>query len=60
MEDPAEVEAQWDQRYAGSGELWSGQPNAVLVHEARGLAPGRALDVGCGEGADALWLAEQG
>ncbi|MDK1360019.1 class I SAM-dependent methyltransferase [Arthrobacter sp. zg-Y1219] len=50
----------WDQRYAASDELWSGQPNAALVHEVRGLVPGRILDVGCGEGADALWLAEQG
>ncbi|MCQ1985785.1 MULTISPECIES: bifunctional 2-polyprenyl-6-hydroxyphenol methylase/3-demethylubiquinol 3-O-methyltransferase UbiG [unclassified Arthrobacter] len=58
--DPAAVEELWDRRYAGSSELWSGQPNAVLVSEARGLRPARALDVGCGEGADALWLAEQG
>lgn len=41
-------------------KLWSGQPNAVLVSETRGLRPARVLDVGCGEGADALWLAEQG
>ena len=57
---PQTVEELWDLRYAGNGELWSGQPNAVLVSETRGLRPGRALDVGCGEGADALWLAEQG
>jgi len=50
----------WDQRYAGLETLWSGQPNAALVSEARALVPGRALDVGCGEGADALWLAAQG
>ncbi|MCQ1999710.1 class I SAM-dependent methyltransferase [Arthrobacter zhaoxinii] len=59
-QDPAAVEELWDQRYAGSGELWSGHPNAVLVSETRGLQPGRALDVGCGEGADALWLTQQG
>ena len=58
--DPAAVAKEWDQRYAVSDELWSGQPNAVLVSDTRGLRPGRALDVGCGEGADALWLAEQG
>ena len=58
--DPAAVAKEWDQRYAVSDELWSGQPNAVLVSDARGLRPGRALDVGCGEGADALWLADQG
>lgn len=58
--DPGAVEELWDQRYAGLEKLWSGQPNAVLVGETRELRPGRALDVGCGEGADALWLAEQG
>ncbi|MBP3035309.1 class I SAM-dependent methyltransferase [Arthrobacter sp. zg-ZUI100] len=50
----------WDQRYAEMDKLWSGQPNGALVHEVSGLVPGRVLDVGCGEGADALWLAEQG
>lgn len=52
--------ASWDQRYSSQEQLWSGQPNSALVTETRGLHPGRALDVGCGEGADALWLAEQG
>lgn len=50
----------WDQRYASAEHIWSGQPNTALVSETRGLRPGRALDVGCGEGADALWLADQG
>jgi SAM-dependent methyltransferase len=40
--------------------MWSGNPNGTLVNEIRGLAPGRALDVGSGEGGDALWLTEQG
>ncbi len=40
--------------------MWSGEPNAALVAEVTGLAPGRALDVGCGEGADAVWLAARG
>ncbi|MFG3352814.1 FAD-dependent oxidoreductase [Streptomyces sp. NPDC048001] len=53
-------EADWDHRYAGSGRAWSGNPNGTLVHEAGALSPGRALDVGTGEGADALWLAEHG
>lgn len=39
--------------------MWSGRPNGRLVAEITGLAPGRALDVGCGEGADAIWLAQQ-
>ena len=58
--DPAAAEDLWDQRYAQRYTLWSGQPNAALVRETTGLKPGRALDVGCGEGADALWLAERG
>ena len=56
---PSGNEADWDQRYRG-GRMWSGNPNGTLVKEASGLAPGRALDVGAGEGADAFWLAEQG
>jgi thioredoxin reductase len=50
----------WDERYASAEQIWSGQPNAALVAEVSGLRPGRALDVGCGEGADACWLAAQG
>ncbi len=52
-------EADWDHRYGGE-QMWSGNPNGTLVNEISGLAPGRALDVGAGEGGDALWLAEQG
>ncbi|BBB02063.1 putative oxidoreductase [Actinacidiphila reveromycinica] len=53
-------EADWDQRYGGPDRTWSGNPNGTLVREATELTPGRALDVGTGEGADALWLAEHG
>ncbi len=53
-------EAAWDKRYADKDAIWSGNPNVVLVTEVVGLAPGRALDVGAGEGADALWLAARG
>lgn len=50
----------WEDRYAAQGAIWSGQVNPQLATEATGLAPGRALDVGSGEGADAIWLAEHG
>lgn len=50
----------WDDRYRSVDRVWSGQPNCRLVAEVAGMAPGRALDVGCGEGADAFWLAGQG
>jgi SAM-dependent methyltransferase len=53
--------AEWDARYSErEGAMWSGRPNGRLVAEVADLAPGRALDVGCGEGADAIWLAQRG
>ena len=54
------MQAEWDRRYAEGEQLWSGQPNGALVAEVAGLEPGRVLDVGCGEGADAVWLASRG
>lgn len=53
-------ERSWDERYRSRTTLWSANPNAHLLREASGLAPGAALDVGSGEGADAIWLAERG
>ena len=53
--------AEWDARYReGDRAMWSGRPNGRLVAEVADLTPGRALDVGCGEGADAIWLARRG
>jgi len=52
---------EWDARYSEpDGAMWSGRPNGRLVAEVAGLPTGRALDVGCGEGADAIWLARSG
>jgi SAM-dependent methyltransferase len=50
----------WEARYADADRVWSGRVNGVLADVAGALAPGRALDLGCGEGGDALWLAQQG
>jgi len=57
---PSGDETDWDHRYSGDEPMWSGNPNGTLVHEVSALAPGRALDVGAGEGGDAIWLAERG
>ncbi|MGH2940968.1 MAG: SAM-dependent methyltransferase [Solirubrobacterales bacterium] len=50
----------WDERYSGDGQIWSGEPNVQLVAEAADLVPGTALDLGCGEGGDVIWLARRG
>jgi SAM-dependent methyltransferase len=50
----------WDQKYAAQDRIWSGRPNQRLIEHAGRLPPGVALDVGCGEGADVVWLAERG
>jgi SAM-dependent methyltransferase len=50
----------WDEMYRSRDQVFSGDPNGVLVTETTDLPPGQALDVGCGEGADAFWLARRG
>lgn len=50
----------WDQRYQESDRIWSGEVNTALADIAATLTPGTALDLGSGEGADVIWLAEHG
>ena len=50
----------WDEKYRSRARIWSGEPNPQLIAEAAALPPGAALDLGCGEGADAIWLAGRG
>lgn len=56
---------EWNDRYRAAA-VWSRQPNAALVHfspsapDRASAAPRTALDLGCGEGADAAWLASRG
>jgi SAM-dependent methyltransferase len=51
---------EWNNRYAQKEFVWSLDPNRFVVLEVAGLRIGRALDLGCGEGRNAVWLAEQG
>ncbi|MFT3716554.1 MAG: class I SAM-dependent methyltransferase [Gordonia sp. (in: high G+C Gram-positive bacteria)] len=50
----------WDDRYRSADRIWTSDANPALIRETADLAPGTALDVGSGEGADARWLADQG
>lgn len=56
----ADTRAHWDRFYGERERRWSGRANPVLVEVAAALPPRRALDLGCGEGSDAVWLAERG
>lgn len=50
----------WEERYSSPGRVWSGQVNPWLVEAAEPLPAGKAYDLGCGEGADSVWLAQHG
>lgn len=50
----------WDRRYRGEGLVWHSAPNRFLVDEVADLVPGTVLDLACGEGRNAVWLAERG
>ena len=51
---------EWDERYRGDELVWTSTPNQFLVAEVADLPVGRAVDLGCGEGRNSIWLAEQG
>jgi len=51
---------EWDARYRGSELMWGAKPNRWVEQEVSGLAPGRALDLACGEGRNSVWLARRG
>jgi SAM-dependent methyltransferase len=57
---PGTAARMWDEKYSNRPRLWSGEPNPQLIAEVAHLPPGDALDLGCGEGADAIWLAARG
>ncbi|HMQ24520.1 MAG TPA: class I SAM-dependent methyltransferase [Acidimicrobiales bacterium] len=52
--------ADWDRRYDGAGYVWEIEPNRFVAEQVLPLAPGRALDLGAGEGRNAVWLATRG
>ena len=54
------AEADWNERYAGRELVWTAEPNRLFAAEVADLSPGRALDLACGEGRNAVWLAERG
>jgi len=57
---PGFAREDWDKRYAGKELVWTAEPNRLVAAEVGGLAPGRALDFACGEGRNAVWLAQRG
>ena len=57
---PGNDVAHWDRRYADRERLWPAEPNLAVGEIVRPLTPGRALDLGAGEGRHAIWLAQHG
>ncbi|HKY24405.1 MAG TPA: class I SAM-dependent methyltransferase [Gaiella sp.] len=57
---PGFAREDWNARYAQKELIWTAEPNRLFAAEVEGLEPGRALDVACGEGRNAVWLSERG
>ncbi len=56
----SEAQQSWEEHYGQRDRMWSGRVNVRLAELVEPMTPGRVLDLGCGEGADAMWLAEHG
>jgi SAM-dependent methyltransferase len=56
----SQAEQFWEGHYQRHERVWSGRANPVLVDFVGSEPPGTALDLGCGEGGDAIWLAQHG
>lgn len=60
MADGRSAAERWNERYGDVNRLWSRKPNALLASFAEALDPGRAVDIGAGEGRNSVWLAQAG
>lgn len=60
VKPPGHDAAHWDQRYTETDRLWSADPNPTVAEVVGPMVPGRALDLGAGEGRHAAWLAQRG
>jgi len=60
MKHPMSKRELWNERYASKDLVWSAGPNKLFSEEVKSLRPGKSIDIACGEGRNALWLAELG